>query len=77
MILRNEYKEDLKEFIRDTDESVFAAKGLTADEILGDADLMDRLWCIYQKSVEEYDVAPDYAYRGALFGACGIPMPKL
>lgn len=73
MIMESRYLFDLKEHIRDTSSSVFVVKNLTAAKILGDPDLMDRLWTTYQKSVEEYDVDEDYAYRDALYEVLGIP----
>lgn len=60
MIMRQEYLDDLKDYIRDMPEDLFACNslGLSKESILGDKDLMMRLWISYQKSVEEYDCEP-------------------
>lgn len=66
MIMRQSYRDDLKDRILDTNEQVFLAIGLTRKDILNDDSLMERLWALYQKSIEDYDVDRDFAYQDAL-----------
>ena len=75
MIMRQEYLDDLKDYIRDMPEDLFACNSLelSKESILGDKDLMMRLWICYQKSVEEYDCEPGYAFRDTMHEVLGIP----
>lgn len=66
MILRQSFLDDLKDHIQATPDEIFEERGVRKLDLLANKNLMDRLWAEYQKSVEEYDVDPDYAYRDAL-----------
>lgn len=66
MILRQSFLDDLKDHIQATPDEIFEERGVRKLDLLANKNLMDRLWTEYQKSVEEYDVDPDYAYRDAL-----------
>ena len=66
MILRQSFLDDLKDHIHATPNEIFEERGVRKLDLLANKNLMDRLWAEYQKSVEEYDVDPDYAYRNAL-----------
>lgn len=66
MIMHQSYRDDLKDHILDTNEQVFLSVGLTRQNILNDDSLMERLWALYQKSIEDYDVDADFAYRDAM-----------
>lgn len=70
MIMNESYKEDLIEQLREIPAAAFRQRPL--DDILADADLLDALWVVYQKDVEEYDCDPDYAARDALMEVCFI-----
>lgn len=76
MILKMEYRTDLVDFIRETPKEVFDQVNRSKTNILNDGDVMESLWVNYQKSVEEYGVDPEYAFRDALHEVLGIPMPK-
>ena len=75
MIMRQEYLDDIKDYIRNMPEDLFACNslGLSKESILGDKDLMMRLWISYQKSVEEYDCDPVYAFPDTMHEVLGIP----
>ena len=75
MIMRQEYLDDIKDYIRNMPEDLFACNslGLSKESILGDKDLMMRLWISYQKSVEEYDCDPVYAFLDTMHEVLGIP----
>lgn len=75
MIMRISYLEDLKELIRAAPDELFRTCGRTKQEILSDNETMELLWMRYQKSVEEYDVDPDYAFKDALAETFNIPLP--
>lgn len=66
MILHQSFLDDLKDHIQATPDEIFEERGVRKLDLLANKNLMDRLWAEYQKSVEEYDVDPDYAYRDAL-----------
>lgn len=69
MILDVSYKEDMIEQIRQINESAIPAKTKSLFNkavLLKDEELIERLWPLYQKSVQEYDVDPDYAILDAL-----------
>lgn len=72
MILYPSFKDDLKEWLTNEPEETFRKIGRTRDEILKDDDVMDRLWGLYQKSIEEYDVDADYAYGDAMRDVFGV-----
>lgn len=55
MILKHKYKDDVLERIREAPDSLFADHGVTREEALADNDLIERLWAVYQKNVEDYD----------------------
>ena len=61
MILHQSFLDDLKDHIQATPDEIFEERGVRKLDLLANKNLMDRLWAEYQKSVEEYDVDPDYA----------------
>lgn len=73
MLMANEYLWDLKEQLQDVPDCIFANRGLTKTSVLADANTMEQLWVLYQKSVEEYESDPRYAARDALCDVLGIP----
>ena len=76
MIMHQSYRDDLKDHILDTNEQVFRSVGLTRQDILNDDSLMERLWALYQKSIEEYDVDADFAYQDALKDVLNITLDE-
>lgn len=74
MIMYQSYLEDVKEHIAETPDNLFASIGKTKQEILQDANTMELLWMQYQKSIEEYNVDAEYAFRDALAETLHIPM---
>lgn len=75
MILRESYRQDLVADIKELPDDLFTNVGTSKSAVLSDDDVVERLWGLYQKSIEEYDVDPGYALRDALFEVLGIPMP--
>lgn len=75
MIMYKEYLYDLMDYIRDMPDALFDCNsmGLSKETVLSDKDLMDKLWTSYQKSVEEYDCDPGYAFRDTMHEILGIP----
>lgn len=74
MIMHADFKEELVTYIEDDSDDTFAQAGVTKAEVLDDKELIEQLWCFFQKDIEEFDVDPDYAYRDALFEVLGIPI---
>ena len=75
MNMRQEYLDDIKDYIRNMPEDLFVCNslGLSKESVLGDKDLMVRLWISYQKSVEEYGCDPVYAFLDTMREVLGIP----
>ena len=77
MTLKNSYLEDMKEYIRNMDESEFTVRGTTKETVLGNKDTMERLWVVYQKDVEEYDCDTDFSLGDAVNEVLGAkPVQK-
>lgn len=75
MLLKQEYREDLIELLKELPEDILKPSGYTLTTLLADKDMVDRLWGNYQKSVEEYYLTPDEAIREALKDILGLPDP--
>lgn len=76
MILKECYRDELVEFIKDTNESVFTSVGKTIETILADEQLMDRLWACYQKNVEEYGCDEKFSYQDAMKNVFGVEIAE-
>lgn len=76
MIMRQSYKDDLIDHIQDTNEQVFLSVGLTRQDVLNNENLMERLWALYQKAIEDYDVDANYAYKDALKDVLNITLDE-
>lgn len=77
MIMKDYYRQDLIDQINQLPDAVFSAHGLTKAALAAKgSDNLDLLWALYQKSVEEYDVDPDYAAKDALYEAFDIPIEE-
>lgn len=72
MILRTYFRDELIERIKKEPDETFDGTGFDKDDILNDDDTIDKLWGLYQKSIEEYDVDEDYAYGDAMHDVLGI-----
>lgn len=75
MILRQEYLEDLKDYIREMPDALFAcnSKGVNKEALLSDGELMDQLWAGYQKSIEDYGCEPAFAFWDTMREVMDIP----
>lgn len=76
MIFQESYKFDALEQLRLLSPDVLSAHGHSYDELAADADFVERFWGLYQKSVEEYGVDPDYAAKDALQDILDIRMDE-
>lgn len=72
MIMKQYYLDDLKEHILSTSPAVFASVGTSADAIMTDEDVLEQLWMLYQKSIEDYDCDEVFSYWDALKEVFGI-----
>lgn len=70
MLMEHQYLDDLKEWIKETDASVFDSSPVTKEELLAknseDNPYLENMWCVYQKDVDEYECDPEWAYSDAL-----------
>ena len=77
MIMRTEYRDELKDRLLNLPDPDVIGMGsdpnLTVPTLLADDALMERLWSVYQKDIEDYDVDPDYALVDACHEILGIP----
>lgn len=73
MIMERSYLEDLREEIIAMPNFLFSLKGCNKKAILENNDTMEQLWCLYQKSVQEYDCDSGWSARDALKDVFGIP----
>lgn len=75
MILDPSYRDDMLEQLHLlTEQKPELMKQNNIDINSLDTDTVDRLWGLYQKSVQEYDVDPDYAAKDALMEVFSIPI---
>lgn len=72
MVLHKSFRDDLVEHIKDSYPGTFKECGKTRVTVLADKDLIDRLWAVYQKNIEDYDMEAPEAYRDALENVMGI-----
>lgn len=81
MIMRPEYLDELKDRIQNCpDPSVFntgSDPDLTVGLLLADDELLEQLWTVFQKNIEDYDVDPDYAFVDACHEILGIPEERM
>ncbi len=74
MIMRREYLDEMKEHIESMKEEEFAKRGTTKEDVLGSQDTMERLWCVYQKDMEDYDCGKEFSLGDVIDKVLG-PMP--
>ncbi len=77
MILNNEYLEDMKEYVKNMEESEFAKRGTTKAAVLGSQETMEKLWVVYQKDVEDYGCDAEFSISDAVNEVLGAaPLQK-
>ena len=76
MIMDESYKEEIIEYVRSLPDSVFSAAGRKKENILTDAECIDKMWTNYQKEVVEYECDPEYAKKDTLNEVLGIDVDK-
>lgn len=75
MILQEQYYEDLLDCINSTPDTVFWRGRINKRLILKDQDLLDRMWTVYQKMIEN-GVDNNYAYAFTLEEVLDIPLQR-
>ena len=73
MILKEEYLDDVKEHIKGMDETEFTKRGTTKEAVLEKHNTMERLWCVYQKDIEDYGCDRDFSLNDAVDEVLGVP----
>ena len=63
MLLYPSFREDLVEQIENSDPALFESYGKSKKDILADKDLIDRMWGVYQKDIEDYSLEAPDAFR--------------
>lgn len=66
MLLYEGFRDDLVEMIEDSDPALFKNCKKTKDAVLTDKELIDRMWGIYQKNIEDYGLSASEAFQDAL-----------
>ena len=75
MLLLKEYRFDLREHLENEPEETFKPCGRTKDQVMSDAQFMERAWILYQKAVMDYEIQPYQAFRDTLAELLQIPAP--
>lgn len=73
MMLYKSFREELIEHIQDSDPALYEYCGMTKEEVLADRNLLNCMWIIYQKDIEEHGMEAPKAFRDALKDVLGIP----
>lgn len=73
MTLYKSFREELIEHIQDSDPALYKDCGKTKEEVLADHNLLNCMWIIYQKDIEEHGMEAPNAFRDALKDVLGIP----
>lgn len=73
MILDPSYRADLVDRIHAIPDRFLGDHGISRSNLLADLSIMDRLWYIYQKDVQEHEVDADYAIKDAFHEVLGVP----
>lgn len=73
MLLYPSFREDLVEQIENSDPALFESYGKSKKDILADKDLIDCMWGVYQKDIEDYSLEAPDAFRDTLEDVLGIP----
>lgn len=60
------HRDDMIDLIRQENEKTFRDIGATKNAVLSNTDVLDRMWPLYQKAVEEYEEGPWLAMVQAL-----------
>ena len=77
MIMQKEYLDDMKEHIIGMDEKEFKKRGTTKEAVLSSSDIMERLWCMYQKDVEDYGCDKEFSLCDAVNEVIGaVPVEE-
>lgn len=67
MVLINYFKDEVIERLRNEPDETFKDCNVTKEQILSDENVIERIWCHYQKSIEKYQVDSDYAFGDAIY----------
>lgn len=73
MLLYKSFRDELVEQIQAVDLVLFKDCEKSKDAVLADNDLIDRMWRVYQKDIEEYGLDALEALRDTLEVTLGIP----
>lgn len=74
MVMMNEYLDDIKERIAGLPQDAIRKAGLDPASF-SDADIIERLWYEYQKSLTEYGVDdPEFAFDNTVKEVLGKPV---
>lgn len=76
MLMSREYLRDMQEHIKGMDERDLIQRGTMKEKVLNDEDIMNRLWAVYQKDVQDYECDRDFSMDDAVNEVLG-PLPTL
>lgn len=66
MLMSREYLRDMQEHIKGMDERDLIQRGTMKEKVLNDEDIMNRLWAVYQKDVQDYECDRDFSMDDAV-----------
>lgn len=72
MLLHERYRDALVHRIEAERDAVFRFHNMPKSVLLADSNTIDALWGIYEKSITEYGIDPETAYKNAMFDVLHI-----
>lgn len=72
MLLHERYRDALVHRIEAERDAVFRFHNMPKSVLLADGNTIDALWGAYEKSITEYDIDPEAAYKDAMFDVLHI-----
>lgn len=72
MLLFQSFRDDLIDHIKNTPDDIFFFLKTSRAAILGDSGVLDYMWGLYQKNIEDYGLSAEDSYRDVLANVFGI-----
>lgn len=77
MLMKYEFLEDMKDYLRSMPEEDEKALPLPTTKIMEDESLMESLWVVFQKDIEDCDCDSDFAFADAIKEVFGVTLSSI